>query len=59
VNADLRAALNQQIVDMAAVARDAGIEIDDGVVSEESLDALRTELTEIENIIEEIQRRYI
>jgi len=56
-NADLQAALNQQVVDVAAVAHDVGIEIADGAVSEESLNALRTELTEVENVLDEIERR--
>ena len=58
-NSDLRAVLNQQIVDLASAAHKVGHEINDDSLEEESFDSLNTELSEIEAVIDEIERRYL
>jgi len=58
-NSDLRAVLNQQIVDLASAAHKAGHEINDDSLEEESFDSLNTELSELEAVIDEIERRYL
>ena len=58
-NSDLRAVLNQQIVDLASAAHKVGHEINDDSLEEESFDSLNTELSELEAVIDEIERRYL
>jgi len=58
VNADLQAELNRQVVDLAATARDIGVAIQDDKVDEAVIESLDTELTELESVVEEIERRY-
>jgi len=58
-NSDLQAVLNQQIVDLASAAHKAGHEINDDSLEEESFDSLNTELSELEAVIDEIERRYL
>lgn len=55
---DLEVVLNHSIVELAHFARLAGSEIDEGEVSGELLEQIDEELTEIEGIVEEIERRY-
>ena len=56
-NSDLRAVLNQQVVDFASAAHKVGHEINDDSLEEESFDSLNTELSELEAVIDEIERR--
>jgi hypothetical protein len=58
-NSDLRAVLNQQIVDLASAAHKVGHEINDDSLEEKSFDSLNTELSELEAVIDEIERRYL
>jgi len=50
--------LNHSVVELAYYARLIGDEIESDSVSEVTLDDLREELTEIESMIDEIERRY-
>ena len=58
-NSDLQAVLNQQIVDLASAAHKVGHEINDDSLEEESFDSLNTELSELEAVVDEIERRYL
>lgn len=58
VNADLQAELNRQVVDLAAAARDVGVAIQEDEIDEGVIDSLDTELTELESVVDEIERRY-
>lgn len=58
-NSDLRAVLNQQVVDFAKAAHDVGHQISDDDLEGESFDSLNTELSELEAVIDEIERRYL
>ena len=58
-NSDLQAVLNQQIVDLASAAHKVGHEINNDSLEEESFDSLNTELSELEAVIDEIERRYL
>jgi hypothetical protein len=59
VNVDIQAAANQQIIDLAVEVQTIGREINTETVSKDDLEALRGEITEIENIVDEIERRYL
>jgi len=56
-NSDLRAALNQQVVDFASAAYDVGHEVHDDELDQDSFDALKTGLSELEAVVDEIERR--
>ena len=58
-NADLRAALNQQVVDLASATHDVGHEVNDDDLVQDSFDELKTELSELEAVVDEIERRYL
>lgn len=56
---DLRAALNQQVVELATAAHDVGQAIQGDEVTEEVLEALETEKVEIENVMNEVERKHL
>lgn len=56
---DLRAALEHQVVNVAHVAHLVGEEIPTDSVGGQGVDELRTEVTELETIIDEIEREYL
>lgn len=58
VNADLEAEMNRQIIDIARVAHDVGARIDNDAVDNEILNSFRTQVSELESVIDEIERRY-
>lgn len=58
INADLEAEMNRQIIDIARVAHDVGGRIDNEAVDDEILNSFRTQVTELESVIDEIERRY-
>jgi hypothetical protein len=55
---DLRAELNQQIILLARAAHDVGEEVSDGSVTEESTEKLRSEIAQLETVLEEIERKH-
>ena len=59
VNADLEAEMNRQIIDIARVAHDVAGRIDNEAVDEEILNSIRTEVSELQSVIDEIERRYL
>lgn len=58
VNADLEAEMNRQIIDIARVAHEVGRRIDNEAVDDEILNSIRTQISELETIIDEIERRH-
>lgn len=58
VNADLEAEMNRQIIDIARVAHDVGGRIENEAIDGEVLNSFRTQVSELESIIDEIERRY-
>jgi hypothetical protein len=55
---DLEVALNHSVVELAHYTRIVGDEIESGAVTEDALDELREEITEIESVVNEIERRH-
>jgi len=58
VNVDLEAEMNRQIIDIARVAHEIGARIDNEAVDDEILNTFRTQVSELESVIEEIERRH-
>ncbi|QSG06044.1 hypothetical protein [Halapricum desulfuricans] len=58
VNADLRAELNAQIVELASVARKVGVGVEESEVSMDTIEDLREEISELSVVLEEIERQY-
>lgn len=58
VNADLEAEINRQIIDIARVAHEVGGRIDNEAIDDEILNSFRTQVSELDSIIDEIERRY-
>jgi len=58
VNADLQAALNAQVVELANMAHKGGVGIEEGEVSEEALEDVREELAELSVVVDETERQY-
>lgn len=56
---DLGVVLNHSVVELAYYARLISDEMDDDEVTEEMLESIREEVTEIESVLDEIERRYV
>lgn len=59
LNVDIQAAANQQVIDLAVEVQDIEKEMKTESVSEDDLETLREKITEMENIADEIERRYL
>lgn len=59
VNADLEVEMNRQIIDIARVAHEVGSRIDNEAVDAEILNSFRTQVSELESVIDEIERRHM
>lgn len=58
VNADLEAEMNRQIIDIARVAHEVGNRIDNEAIDDEILNSIRTQIDELQSVVDEIERRY-
>lgn len=58
INVDLEAEMNRQIIDIARVAHEVGGRIENDAVDEEILNTFRTQVSELESVIDEIERRH-
>lgn len=58
VNADLEAEMNRQIIDIARVAHEVGTRIDNDAINDEILNSMRTQISELGSVVDEIERRY-
>jgi hypothetical protein len=55
---DLRAELNQQVVQLARAAHVVGEEVSENSVSEDSIEELQAEIAQVETVLEEIERKH-
>jgi len=58
VNVDLEAEMNRQIIDIAKAAHEVGARIDNDAVDDGILNTFRTQVSELESVIDEIERRH-